>query len=424
MGFTSYNKFGEVIYSADTLDGYSSEDFMFKTGGTLTGNLTINKAAPYLWLSDTLTGKIGRLAHDHLAFAPDNVNHDWIMTRTGPDVVTLGAGDKIRDTSDPLTGNDLARKFYVDSVLDAHVTDTGDAHDASAISYAGGTGISATNVEGAIDELASEKADTTYVNSQIVSATEASMPTGAILDFAGATAPTGFLICDGTAVSRTTYADLFAVLSTTYGPGDGATTFDLPDFRGRVSVGAGSGVGENASGAAGTAPAGAALTARARGSWAGGEFVALTAAQTPLRTHTHGGTTADINQNHYHSGATDSDNIDHGHSGTTGGRSAFHQHNVTHTSISNTGVDGNGTRVTVLQGGTVNYTTGNDNTEHVHGFSTGGRSAFHQHGFTTGWVSGGHTHGFTTGNPSVAEANGSNHNNVQPFLTVNKIIKT
>lgn len=51
-----------------------------------------------------------------------------------------------------------------------------------------------------------------------------------------ATAPTGWLLCDGSAVSRTTYADLFAVIGTTYGAGDG-TTFNLPNFSNRVPVG-------------------------------------------------------------------------------------------------------------------------------------------------------------------------------------------
>lgn len=58
--------------------------------------------------------------------------------------------------------------------------------------------------------------------------------TGAMVMWAQATAPTGWFVCDGTAVSRTTYANLFAILSTTYGVGNGSTTFNLPDFRGRV----------------------------------------------------------------------------------------------------------------------------------------------------------------------------------------------
>lgn len=61
--------------------------------------------------------------------------------------------------------------------------------------------------------------------------------TGMVLPFAGSTAPSGFLLCYGQAVSRTTYADLFTVISTTYGVGDGSSTFNLPDLRGRIIAG-------------------------------------------------------------------------------------------------------------------------------------------------------------------------------------------
>jgi microcystin-dependent protein len=63
-------------------------------------------------------------------------------------------------------------------------------------------------------------------------------PIGGMLAYGGATAPTGWLLCYGQAVSRTTYALLFAVLGTLYGTGDGSTTFNVPDKRGRVSIGA------------------------------------------------------------------------------------------------------------------------------------------------------------------------------------------
>jgi microcystin-dependent protein len=63
------------------------------------------------------------------------------------------------------------------------------------------------------------------------------MPSGSITQFAGASAPAGWLSCDGTTVSRTTYAALFAVIGTTYGAGDGSTTFTLPNMKGRVPVG-------------------------------------------------------------------------------------------------------------------------------------------------------------------------------------------
>ena len=63
------------------------------------------------------------------------------------------------------------------------------------------------------------------------------VPSGVISAFAGSTAPTGWLICDGTAVSRSTYSALFAIVGTTYGSGDGSTTFNLPNLKGRVAVG-------------------------------------------------------------------------------------------------------------------------------------------------------------------------------------------
>jgi microcystin-dependent protein len=64
-----------------------------------------------------------------------------------------------------------------------------------------------------------------------------SVPTGAALDWFGSTAPAGFLLCDGSAVSRSTYAALFAAIGVVYGSGDGTTTFNLPDTRGRMLVG-------------------------------------------------------------------------------------------------------------------------------------------------------------------------------------------
>ena len=66
-------------------------------------------------------------------------------------------------------------------------------------------------------------------------------PVGVITPFAGSSAPTGWLLCDGSAVSRTTYSTLFAIISTTYGVGDGSTTFNLPNLRSRSVIGVGAG---------------------------------------------------------------------------------------------------------------------------------------------------------------------------------------
>ena len=110
-------------------------------------------------------------------------------------------------------------------------------------------------------------------------------PTGAMTMFAGTSAPTGWLFCDGSAVSRSTYSGLFSILSTTFGVGDGSTTFNVPDMRGRVPVGVGTGVGGGASGT-GAPTGGTALTAVPRAGWKGEETHLLTAPEMP--SHTHG----------------------------------------------------------------------------------------------------------------------------------------
>lgn len=62
-------------------------------------------------------------------------------------------------------------------------------------------------------------------------------PAGLVTSYAGSTAPTGWLLCDGSAISRVTYASLFAVIATQYGAGDGSTTFNVPNVKGRIPVG-------------------------------------------------------------------------------------------------------------------------------------------------------------------------------------------
>lgn len=95
-------------------------------------------------------------------------------------------------------------------------------------------------------------------------------PTGSVLPFAGATAPAGWLLCDGSARSRTTEAALFAVIGTTYGAGDGTSTFNVPDGRGRTMIGAGQGSG---------------LTNRALADVGGEEAHQLTVPELAIHTH-------------------------------------------------------------------------------------------------------------------------------------------
>lgn len=94
---------------------------------------------------------------------------------------------------------------------------------------------------------------------------------GLIMQYGGSGVPAGgWLVCDGSAVSRTVYAALFAVCGTTFGAGDGSTTFNLPDLRGRSIVGTGTGAG---------------LTNRALGATGGEENHLLSTAEMPTHQH-------------------------------------------------------------------------------------------------------------------------------------------
>jgi microcystin-dependent protein len=76
----------------------------------------------------------------------------------------------------------------------------------------------------------------TQINT-LTSNLSSAVPSGVISAYAGSTAPSGYLLCDGTAVSRTTYSGLFGIISTTYGVGDNSTTFNVPNLKGKVAVG-------------------------------------------------------------------------------------------------------------------------------------------------------------------------------------------
>jgi microcystin-dependent protein len=102
-------------------------------------------------------------------------------------------------------------------------------------------------------------------------ATVAQIPVGIIMLRGNDTPTTGFLLCDGTAISRNTYSNLFDVIGTLHGVGDGSTTFNLPDLRGRAPIGSGTGSG---------------LTARTTGTLLGEETHLLTTAEIAAHTHT------------------------------------------------------------------------------------------------------------------------------------------
>lgn len=200
-----------------------------------------------------------------------------------------------------------------------------------------------------------------------------SVPAGTILDFAGSTAPLGYLICDGSAVSRSIYPELFSAISTSWGAGDGSTTFNLPDLRRRTTVGSG-----------GTSSA---VLANTVGSVGGVEAVLLTGLQSGVPEHGHRMNA----RTHGQTGVTAGTN-GYAHSGGIG-----QYINLRLTSGANNGF---------ASGGVTNYE-----------WNTGS--------VITGWTGGSGTNptaitGFTTGSLNASES----HNNLQPSAVVNKIIKT
>lgn len=112
---------------------------------------------------------------------------------------------------------------------------------------------------------------------QTLGGSASGVPAGTILPFAGTSAPTGYMLCDGSAVSRATYAVLFGVLSTAYGEGDGSTTFNIPDLRGRFLRGVDGGSGND--------PDAASRTAMATGGNTGNNIGSIQV--DGLKSHTH-----------------------------------------------------------------------------------------------------------------------------------------
>lgn len=109
-------------------------------------------------------------------------------------------------------------------------------------------------------------------------------PAGIVNPYAGATTPSGWLLCDGQLASRTIYSGLFAAIGDTYGAGDGSTTFNIPDLRGRVIAGQDDMGGTSANRLTGQLAG--QMNGDTLGATGGTESVTLTTGQMPAHTHT------------------------------------------------------------------------------------------------------------------------------------------
>ncbi len=122
---------------------------------------------------------------------------------------------------------------------------------------------------------------------EIFNVTVITIDTGLIIEYGGIDTqiPSGWQLCDGLAISRSTYSDLFAVIGETYGVGDGSTTFNLPDLRAKTPMGVNDSSLDNGEDVS--------LTTRNRGDTGGTETITLVVAELPSHLHTNhrGGST-------------------------------------------------------------------------------------------------------------------------------------
>lgn len=241
------------------------------------------------------------------------------------------------------------------------------------------------------------------------------VPTGALMPYAGdilsdfflSKLPYGWTVCNGSAISRTTYADLFRILGTTWGAGDGSTTFNIPDLRGRALIGVDSGAGRisNTPDLADTG---------------GSERHALTTGEMP--SHDHGGQ-VNSGGSHTHT-ASSASNGSHSHTANSNGS---HQHDPP-----NEGGDATGfvawadTTAGKIHGPEAVSFFAFDNEVAGHLTNQTAPAGSHTHSTT---LNGSHTHGITVnsggahqhGIPSAGS--GNTHQNMPPHATIYWLIK-
>lgn len=210
-------------------------------------------------------------------------------------------------------------------------------------------------------------------------------PVGSGMDWYTSTPPSGWLLCNGQAVSRVTYANLFAVLGTTFGSGDGSSTFNLPNFTDRVPVGAGGSYALASTGGSATA----------------------TGSTNSAGAHTHAGTTT-------------ASAGDHNHGGSVGG-TAITQAQLPNITINGWIAGSNLSGYSPTGRVSANAAGGGGDAifNYVAPLSLGGTGATHTHTVSS---DGAHTH-----TVNVASDGAHTHtvsvSTIQPYLAIYKIIK-
>ena len=252
---------------AVTSDKISTTDTNFNVQSD--GKVGIGTASPssVLHLLSSLTYSPRLIIENTLSSVGRHEASLNIITNQGANLEILASGDENNNNFDGAlirTVNDKEIVFAVNTGDDVEVTAGIVAGEVLRI-YSSGV-----DVTGDLNITGDYKVNGTNLQT---------VPTGTVSAFAGSAAPTGYALCDGSQVNRTTQAALFAVIGTTYGSGDGSTTFNLPDLRGRVVAG----MGESLLGAT------ADTLGEDNGLIADTKEHLLTSAESGLPNHTHSG---------------------------------------------------------------------------------------------------------------------------------------
>jgi microcystin-dependent protein len=184
------------------------------------------------------------------------------------------------------------------------------------------------------------------------------VPTGAMVQYLGTTAPNGWLFCTGSAVSRSTYSSLFDLFGTRYGAGNGSTTFNLPDMRERFARGSAL-TGTLSGTAGGSATHQHTNTGLSTGS-AGGHNHEV---NVPAFTQSGDGGHSHVVDDHYHTTPDHSHGFAHTHNTTDHSHDMAHTHNYNPPSVSDTS-NASSSNNTVFQGTGTGYNHANQNHTH------------------------------------------------------------
>lgn len=224
---------------------------------------------------------------------------------------------------------------------------------------------------------------------------------GTIVAYGGSSAPNGWLVCNGSVVSQSAYPSLYDVIKTYFNTGsEGAGNFRLPNFIGRIPVGAGTGAGNNSSGQG--LVTGTSLTARTVGQTFGASSVTLTAAESGFPAHSHPITES----NHGSSAVSPQSSASHP---ITSDGNHRHQYGFTGTDPYQPG------------GSWVNYYPFDGSPSYPYN-SAGPSGLTFTIGSSTSAIHDGNNNSNVVGFKSENAA--SSHTNIQPSLVVNYIIKT